>query len=44
MAALRFASLENGLAPLDPFDGGCGPQKDFLDLEAAGAGVEDHAS
>lgn len=44
MAVLRFASLENRLAPLDPFDGCCGSQEDFLSLEAAGACVDDYSS
>lgn len=39
MDVLRLASLENGLAPLDPLNGGCGSQEDFLDREAAGGGV-----
>lgn len=44
MAGLRFASLENRLAPLDPFIGGCGSQEDSLSLKAAGAGVGDYSS
>lgn len=44
MAVLRFASLENGLAPLDPFDGHGGSQEDIMGLEAAGAGVDDYSS
>lgn len=42
MAALRFASLEDGLAPLNPFDGGGGSEEDLLGHEAAGAGVDDY--
>lgn len=44
MAVLWFASLENGLTPLDPLNGGCRTQEDFLGLEAAGAGVDDYSS
>lgn len=44
MAALRSASLENGLAPLNPFDGGCGSKEYLLSREAAGAGVNDYPS
>lgn len=44
MAVLRFSSLENRLASLNPFHGGCGSQEDFLSLEAAGACVEDYSS
>lgn len=43
MGGLRFAALEDGLAPLDPFDSGGGAQEDLLGLEAAGAGVGDDA-
>ena len=43
VCSLRFAALEDGLAPLDPFDGGGGAQEDLLGLEAAGAGVGDDA-
>ena len=42
MATLRSASLENGLAPLNPFHGGCGSKKDPLSREAAGAGINDY--
>lgn len=44
VAVLRFASLEDGLAPLDPLDRGRGPQEDFLRPEATGAGVDDYSS
>ena len=43
MGGLRFTALEDGLAPLDPFDRGGGAQEDLLGLEAAGAGVDDDA-
>lgn len=39
MAVLRLASLEDGLAPLDPLAGGCGSQIDLLGMEAASGGV-----
>ena len=41
---LRFASLEDRVAPLDPLDRGCGSQEDFLSLETAGACVDDYSS
>lgn len=44
MAVLWFATLQDGLASLDPLDGGCGSQKDFLSFEAAGACVDDYSS
>ena len=43
VAVLRFPSLQDGVAPLNPFDGRRGAQEDFLGLETAGAGVEDDA-
>ncbi len=44
VAGLRPAALEDGLALLDPLDGGRGSQEDLLGLEAARARVEDHAA
>ena len=42
MAVLRLTSLQDRLAALDPFDGGCGSEGDFLGLKAAGACVGDY--